>query len=245
MADLTKGQIRALYGAGAGLGLAAGIWAGRNIKSAFKHMANIELLKIDAERNRAARDVRYYNEKAATEGWASQEKYRQFEGSQSVANASAGYAGESAGVARLKKDTQAKARQEMRLANRQLQLMSFERLHKAESYAIEQKSIADQLRMKGKSAMWASVANGLSKGVSAATSIVNYHNTFFRDPKVAEQSPAVNVTENTYPQFSNFKLESNGLDSITGTNYVDDLYKQLSGSTNEFFNVSNVPIKYY
>lgn len=243
MADLTKGQIRGLYGAGAGLGLAAGIWAGRNIKSAFKHMANIEMLKIDAERNRAARDVRYYNEKAATEGWASQEKYRQFEGSQSVANASAGYAGESAGVARLKKDTQAKARQEMRLANRQLQLMSFERLNKAESYAIEQKSIADQLRMKGKSAALASAVNGLSKGVSFATSMINYHNTFFRDPKVSQQSAAVN--EETFPQFSNFKLQPNGLDSVTGTNPVDDLYKQLSGSTNEFFNVSNVPIKYY
>lgn len=242
---LTEGQIKGLYGAGAFLGLTAGIWAGRNIKSTFKHMANIELLKMEEEYQKAARDVRYYSEKAATEGWAATAESKRFEGSQSVANAAAGYVGESAGTARLKKDTRAKNAERERLANRQLGLMSFERLHKAEAYAIEQKSIADQLRMKGKSAMLSSAINGLSKGVSFATSLVNYNNTFFRDPKVAEQSPAVNKADkNTFPQFSNFKIEQSPAEKAMADS-VNDLVKQLSGSTNEFFNVSNTPIKYY
>ena len=180
-------------GAIAGAALTQGIFgyfSGRNIKDALESQARIYEINAEAERYAAERDIRYYNEEAAREGWAKKQEMKQTQASQNVAMAASGFVSQSAGDKRLFTDTYAKYEDAERAANRALYLQSFERMRKAEMNAIEMRSLAAQTRIQAKYATLSSTLSGIAQGAQTGAQFVSAANQFYRDSKLAENSPS-------------------------------------------------------
>lgn len=225
MRAFTEEEVLGLYGTNLAIGLTFGFLSGRNIKDAYESQARIQEILAEKSKLEAERDINYYNIKAATEGWKVQEQFESNEASQNVAMAASGFSSQSAGDKRLIEDTQAKAREYMRLSNKELSLASFERLKKAESEAIERKSLASQYRIYGKTSILTNMLKGASKSLKITSSGINFANTFFKDPNIIEQSPSTSSTS---------------WEDIYGNDPVSDTLSQLNDSTFRFFNYKGV-----
>ena len=225
--QLAGGTLLATTAIGAGFGYLSG----RNIKSALESQARIAEINADMERTAAERDIRYYNEKAAIEGWAKNKEMKPVKSSQNVAMAASGFVSQSSGDKRLIKDTEAKYAEQERLANRELYLMSFERMRKAELSAIELRSRANQLRIQGKYTPLSSTISGVAQGLGTGTQWLSLANTFFKNPNVKQQSPST----------GDFKFYENtpstaSWEDVYGSDPTSNLIKDLNNSSLEFFN---------
>lgn len=227
--SLAGGTLLATTAIGAGFGYLSG----RNIKSALKSQARIAEMNADIERASAERDIRYYNEKAAREGWTKNREMESVKSSQNVAMAASGFVSQSSGDKRLLKDTEAKYAEQERLANRELYLMSFERMRKAELSAIELRSKADQLRIQGKYAPLSSTLSGAAQGLSTGTQWLSLANTFFKNPNVAKQTPA---TANGDFKFYENTPSTASWEDVYKSDPTSNLLKELNNSSLEFFN---------
>lgn len=219
--NITAGQAWGSLGIGAGIGATFGYFSGRNIKAALESQARIYEINAEAERYAAERDIRYYNEKTAREGWAKKEEMKNVMSSQNVAMAASGFVSQSAGDKRLLTDTYAKYEDAERAANRALYLQSFERMRKAEMNAIEMRSLAAQTRIQGKYATLSSTLSGLASGLQTGAQVVSVANQFYRDSKLEGNSPSTS---------------SNTWENLYGTDPTSDTLKQLNGNNSfEFY----------
>lgn len=232
-ANITAGQAWSSLGIGAGIGATFGYFSGRNIKAALESQARIYEINAEAERYAAERDIRYYNEKAAREGWSKKEEMKNVMSSQNVAMAASGFVSQSAGDKRLLTDTYAKYEDAERAANRALYLQSFERMRKAEMNAIEMRSLAAQTRIQGKYATLSSTLSGLASGMQTGAQVVSVANQFYRDSKLEGSTPSTDSSD--FKFYENTGNPSYSMEDITGSNPTNSLLKELNNSSFEFF----------
>ena len=212
------------------IGIGFGFLSGLNNRATARHQANILEIKADMEREAAARDLRYYNEKAAREGWASKEERNSVLSTQNLAMAASGFFSQSAGDKRLLKDTFAKYEEAERAANRALYLQSFERTQKAMMAGVELRSQAEQVLIQGKYAPLTGALSGFASGLQTGSQVLSIANTFYADRNTPTEKATKDVLN---PDNFNKPLSYS---DITGTDPTSDLLKQLGGGNSfEFY----------
>lgn len=165
----------------AAIGGTFGYLSGRNMEEAFYIQARIAEIKADMEKEAAERDIQYYNEQAAQEGYAKIDERNSILSSQNLAMAASGFVSQSSGDKRLFTDTYAKYADAERLANRALYLKSFERMKKANIAAEELRSQAAQYRIQGKYMPLSNTLSGIAQGLNTGVQAISIANTFYRN----------------------------------------------------------------
>lgn len=201
---ITTGQAIGWATAGAAIGAGFGYFSGRNMKATYDIYARIAEMNAEMAKADAIRDINYYNEKAAVEGWGKVDEKKSVLSSQNLAMAASGFVSQSAGDKRLFKDTEAKYAEGDRLANRALFLKSFERMRKANMMAEELRSQAAQYRIQGKYMPLSSTLNGAAQGLNTMSSALSAANTFYRNTN--NMTP---MDDGSKPSFNNPSLDLN------------------------------------
>lgn len=219
---VTTGQAASTAVIGAGIGGTFGYFSGKNLEDTYDIYARIAEINADMIKSDATRDINYFSEKAAIEGYAKMDEKRSILSSQKLAMAASGFVSQSAGDKRLLKDTEAKYAEGERLANRALFLKSFERMRKANLAAEELRSQAAQYRIQGKYATLTSTLSGAAQGLNTGVAVVSAANTFYRNTN--NMAP---MSEGPSDLTQNALNTSPSLDLNTGINKYS-LLQQLS-----------------